>query len=129
MNQFTVGDKSDPSERPIEPDRRQKKNACSTLLTRICIACRCRKERHLLIKVTVDYKTYEVVLGDENRRCNGRSAYLCKKQSCVTQALKGTRLRAALEGRKGKNLANRRTIKWPLEPQLIQQISAQCAEG
>src|ERR1700730_6081950 len=113
MNQFTVGDKSDPPEGPLQCDRKDKKSASSTLLTRICVACRCRKERHLLIKLTVDYKTYALVLSDANRRCNGRSAYLCRSQACLTQALKGTRLRAALEGRKGKNLANQRTIKWP----------------
>jgi len=129
MKPSPVSDKSDPDSGVSNGAGDGEKSRVSTLLTRICVACRCRKARDQMVKLTVDHASFELVLNQGNRHCNGRSAYLCKSQSCLTQALKGTRLRAALEGRKGKNLKNHRTIKWPLEPQLIQEISAQCAEA
>ncbi|HEY9778212.1 MAG TPA: YlxR family protein [Planktothrix sp.] len=96
-------------------------------LVRLCVACRSFKPRENLIRLTVETSTGALKLNDGNTPVHGRSAYLCRSQSCVTLALKG-RLKGALEGRKGKELPNRRSVRWPLEPQLIQQISSQCTE-
>lgn len=96
---------------------------------RICVACRSIKPRAELIRLTVHAESGTVFIHEDSDKRNGRSAYLCNAEKCVTQALKGTRLKAALEGRKAKNLPNRRSVKWPLEPQLIQWIWERCAEA
>ncbi|HEY9714309.1 MAG TPA: DUF448 domain-containing protein, partial [Chroococcales cyanobacterium] len=62
------------------------------------------------------------ILNRNGRQAHGRSAYLCPTETCIQQALKGTRLKYALEGRKVKGSENRRVISWPLESQIIQQI-------
>jgi len=96
---------------------------------RLCVACRRMKPRTELIRLTADNLTGHVRINHEKPPLMGRSVYLCRSQSCLAQALKGNRLKGALEGRKGKNLANRRTVKWPLEAQLIHDISCQCTEA
>jgi predicted RNA-binding protein YlxR (DUF448 family) len=95
---------------------------------RMCIACRQKKPRASLLRITVDFKTHNVYLNQGSSSTHGRSCYLCPLQSCLTQALKGTRMKAALEGRKVKGAEKNRTINWPLEPQLIQVISSRCTE-
>jgi predicted RNA-binding protein YlxR (DUF448 family) len=95
---------------------------------RLCIICRTARPRDLLVRLTADNRTSEVRLNRGKPHIDGRSVYFCRKQSCLTALLKGTRLKFSLEGRKGKNLQNQRTIKWPVEPQLIREISAECTE-
>jgi hypothetical protein len=83
------------------------------------------------VKLTVDHVTNEVhlkILQQESRKIFGRSAYLCRSQKCLAAALKGVRLRYALEGRKSKGSVTKRSIRWPLEPQLIKVIEEHCTE-
>ncbi len=96
---------------------------------RLCVSCRRMKPRTELIRLTADNLTGYVRINHEKPPLMGRSVYLCRSQTCLAQALKGNRLKGALEGRKGKNLANRRTVKWPFETQLIHDISCQCTEA
>jgi predicted RNA-binding protein YlxR (DUF448 family) len=95
---------------------------------RLCVVCRNFRPRNELLRLTLETSTGAVKLNCGKEPVHGRSAYLCRSQTCLAQALKGARLKVALEGRKGKNVQNRRTVKWPLEPQLIQQITSQCTE-
>ena len=123
-------------------------------LARMCIGCRKFKPRAELIRITAASDSSEIRINQpanlsrtlrprseagsgnqfepqrqkKNPVINGRSAYICRSKQCVTQVLKGTRLKMSLEGRKGKNVQNRRTVKWPLEPQLIQEILSECTE-
>jgi predicted RNA-binding protein YlxR (DUF448 family) len=108
-----------------ETERATDAKACPT---RLCIICRTARPRDLLVRLTADNQTGEIKLNKGKPPVEGRSVYFCRKQSCLTQLLKGTRLKLSLEGRKGKNLQNRRTIKWPVEPQLILEITAECTE-
>jgi hypothetical protein len=48
--------------------------------------------------------------------------------ACAQQALKGARLKVAIEGRIKKSKQNKRSIQWPLEPQLIYEIERLCTE-
>lgn len=105
---------------------------------RLCVGCRKMKPRDELLRLTVDYRTGAVILNNERQRATGRSAYLCLREDCVTKAQKGSRLRQALEGRKRRqkgvskkavasvNQENARTVRWPLEPQLIKAITDLC---
>ncbi len=72
------------------------------LSTRICVACRLKKAQKDLIRLTCDFQTGEVYLNAGDKRLSGRSCYLCRQKTCVDQALKGLRLKGALEGRKVK---------------------------
>ena len=87
--------------------------------------------RSEMVRLTVDHATHAVILKSDpakDRSISGRSAYVCKKQSCVDQALKGTRLRYALEGRRQKDAPPARRIGWPLESQLIHTMRSKCTE-
>lgn len=84
-----------------------------------------------MLQLTVDHATHIVILKTEkaqDRLVNGRSAYLCKNQSCLEQALKGTRLKHALEGRKQKGSPPLRRVGWPLESQLIHSMRTKCTD-
>lgn len=85
-----------------------------------------------MLRLVVDSKSMDVVVmppaESERPVAHGRSAYLCAEQKCVDQALKGTRLRFALEGRRVKGVEKRRTIRWPLEPQLMNDMSRLCTD-
>jgi len=85
-----------------------------------------------MIRLTVDYRSNEVRFNQgsatEGAIVLGRSAYLCGSKRCFSEALKGARLKFALEGRRSKISANKRQIRWPLEPQLIKLISSKCTE-
>lgn len=99
----------------------------------MCIACRKLTPRNEMLKLTANHQTNEVVLRSNSKQASdrkicGRSAYLCKNQSCLDQALKGTRLRNALEGRRTKDAPPRRRIAWPLESQLIHTMRTKCTE-
>src|SRR5215471_12710797 len=99
---------------------------------RLCIACRTMRPRSELMRLTVDYQTGSVGLNSQEVSLKspvmGRSAYICFSVQCVEQALKGHRLKGALEGRKKKGTPNKRSIQWPLEPQLIKDMSRLCTE-
>jgi predicted RNA-binding protein YlxR (DUF448 family) len=143
-----VPDNATETKVPQEPQQQLQSPA------RMCIGCRRFKPRGELIRITAVTDSNDIKVnqppnrpptlerrseagsGDQfepqrqtkNPAINGRSAYICKSKQCITQVLKGTRLKMALEGRKGKNVQNRRTVKWPLEPQLIQEILSECTE-
>lgn len=59
---------------------------------------------------------------------SGRSAYLCRNAKCLETALKTTKLKHALEGRKKKDAPSSRRISWPLESELIQRLRAECTD-
>ena len=84
------------------------------------------------MRLTVDYQTGSLELNSQEVSLKspvmGRSAYICLSVQCVEQALKGHRLKGALEGRKKKGMPNKRSIQWPLEPQLILVIKGMCTE-
>lgn len=94
----------------------------------MCVACRKSRPRSDLLRLTVDSQDGVVKLNPGSAKINGRSAYLCPSSNCLNLALKGTRLKYALEGRKVKGSNKQRSISWPLESQLIQVISAGCTE-
>jgi len=100
---------------------------------RTCIVCRADRPQEQFIRLTVDFSSNEVRLNEQNDQTgkphiHGRSAYFCRSSSCAQAALKNTRLKLALEGRKKKGTPPKRSISWPLEPQLIKLISAECTE-
>jgi predicted RNA-binding protein YlxR (DUF448 family) len=98
---------------------------------RICLVCRRSRPRPELLQLTVDHVTNEVYLVSssvKSRQIFGRSAYLCRSQKCLTGALKGTRLKHALEGRKAKEKAQKRSIRWPLAAQFITVVEGECTE-
>jgi predicted RNA-binding protein YlxR (DUF448 family) len=82
-----------------------------------------------LIRLTVDFATQRVMVNDKTHRAHGRSAYLCRVKACVNQALKGTRLKFALNGRAVKGVPTKRSIKWPLEEQVISDLLGMCPEA
>ena len=59
---------------------------------------------------------------------SGRSAYLCRDAKCLEIALKTTKLKQALEGRKRKGVPSWRKIPWPLEAQLIHSMRTECTD-
>src|SRR5437868_9749 len=82
-----------------------KTNTQSAKLLRMCLACRQMQPRGDLARLTVNHRTNEVFINLAtlvNRVECGRSAYLCRNPKCVEQALKGNRMRNALEGGRGK---------------------------
>ena len=99
---------------------------------RICVGCRQKKPRSSLLCLTVDHTSNVVALSGKGSSLkaaiHGRSAYICALKSCLDQALKGTRLKAALEGRKIKGNEKKRSISWPLDPQLIHDMSLRCTD-
>ena len=109
---------------------RKNKNE-SIFRSRLCVTCRREKSRNELLRLTFDYKTKQVQLNGssaQDRLLNGRSAYLCRQISCVDSALKGNRLRIALEGRKPKGQPSRRQIAWPLASQLVHTVRSMCTD-
>jgi predicted RNA-binding protein YlxR (DUF448 family) len=85
-----------------------------------------------MIRLTVDHCSNEVHFNQASvalkGKLLGRSAYLCGSQECLAAALKGTRLKYALEGRRAKGVPPKRSIQWPLEPQLMKLIASKCTE-
>jgi uncharacterized protein len=99
---------------------------------RLCLACRRLQERNALVRLTVDFRSGNVLLNRSpsgREAVLGRSAYLCKSRLCLEQALKGHRLKSALEGGRGRKENPRRHIKWPLEPSLIHTLTRTCTES
>lgn len=100
---------------------------------RMCTACRQFRPREQLVRLTVDWRSGEVLLNVARlvqRPIQGRSTYLCPLPACIEQALKGNKLRSALQGGRGKKLGTAlRAIKWPLEPQLINTLRTMCTES
>ena len=62
---------------------------------RMCVACREMKPKKELIRVV---RTVEgEIVADETGRKNGRGAYLCRSEACLSKALKTRALDRALE--------------------------------
>ncbi|MBX9880147.1 MAG: YlxR family protein [Candidatus Obscuribacterales bacterium] len=90
------------------------------------MSCRSFAPQSQLIRLTADNASGQVIARFDcltyphsDSPVIGRSAYLCPNAKCVEEALKGTRLKFALSGRKVKGQASKRSITWPLESQLI----------
>lgn len=52
---------------------------------RMCIACRQMKPKGELIRIV---KSNDTVMLDESKRRDGRGAYICKNDECITAAKK-----------------------------------------
>lgn len=116
----------------VENETKAKDEERLRICIRICVACRRETSRNELIRLTFDYKSKKLHLNTgtpQDRFVCGRSAYLCRNISCVDQALKGNRLRIALEGRRPKNQESRRKVGWPLESQLVHVLRQSCTEA
>lgn len=62
---------------------------------RICVGCREKKPKRDLLRLV---RTPEGnVLLDPGGKISGRGAYICRRLSCLTKALKGKRLEKNLE--------------------------------
>jgi predicted RNA-binding protein YlxR (DUF448 family) len=97
----------------------QKKNL------RLCVACRSKHPQGHLLRVSCHYQTGQLALGESQ----GRSAYLCKKESCLKQVLTTNKLKMALEGRRKKGVVSSRRIAWPLEVHIIEAITQECSNN
>ena len=91
------------------------------------------KGRQELMRITCDFQNRNVMLnktavGGKSPTAQGRSAYVCKTTACLELALKTTKLKYGLEGRKKKGAENVRRVSWPLEAQLIQSLFAECSD-
>lgn len=99
---------------------------------RLCLVCRQYFSQEQLLRLTAQSASGSVVLNQAQRgaaRVCGRSAYVCCALSCVEAALKGTRLKQALQGRKLKGAPQKRSVAWPLESQLIHTMRTKCTES
>ena len=54
---------------------------------RKCAGCNEKFDRKLMIKITKDHKTGEIIPNPDNLTF-GRSIYVCKNQKCIEQAFK-----------------------------------------
>ena len=63
---------------------------------RKCIGCGNLISRSLMIKITKEHLTGEVIVNPDSKTF-GRSVYLCYNQNCIEQALKKNRLGKALK--------------------------------
>ncbi len=63
---------------------------------RQCCFCRSYKIKDELIKITKNHKTGELELNN-NRNITGRSAYICKNENCISNALKKKKIETALK--------------------------------
>lgn len=110
---------------------REKLSASTSQHLRLCIACRKFSPQTSLLRLTVDRRSGTVALNQAQSgaaRVCGRSAYICASNSCLDAALKGTRLKQALQGRKLKGAPEKRSVAWPLESQLIHTLRSKCTE-
>lgn len=99
------------------------------------MACRKLTESNELIRLTYDFASAKLELnstvlagGKTGQKLSGRSAYLCRSSQCLEMALKNTKLKHALEGRRKKGVASWRKVAWPLEAQLIQALWRECTD-
>ncbi len=63
---------------------------------RQCCFCRHYKNKNDLIRITKDYKTGELKLNN-NQIIMGRSAYICKNEDCISNALKKRKIEISLK--------------------------------
>lgn len=63
---------------------------------RQCISCRHLFPRETLTRLTVDKRTGEFTL-DNDPPLQGRSAYVCRKSACLSEALKGKKFQRTLK--------------------------------
>lgn len=106
-------------------------SAVSVARKRMCIACRKHLPPENLLRLTVDFATGQVRLNEaspSSSHISGRSAYICCLLNCLEAAMKGTRLKQALQGRKLKGAPEKRQVAWPLESQLIHTLRCKCTE-
>ena len=85
------------------------------------------------MRITCDFRNRNVMLNKaavpgHTETVQGRSAYVCKTAACLELALKTTKLKYGLEGRKKKGQENAKRVSWPLEAQLIQSLFAECSD-
>lgn len=106
---------------------------------RLCVACRKLTESNELIRLTYDFASAKLEVNSSSsiateagektgQKLSGRSAYLCRSSQCLEMALKNTKLKHALEGRRKKGVASWRKVAWPLEAQLIQALWRECTD-
>ena len=55
-------------------------------ILRTCVACRAQKDKRDLIRVVKDNNGQVFI--DTTHKANGRGAYVCNKDTCVTKAIK-----------------------------------------
>ncbi|MBY0449157.1 MAG: YlxR family protein [Cyanobacteria bacterium] len=67
----------------------------------MCVACRQEFPRETLLRLTLTPDGVVLNLGPEtgpeSRHFQGRSAYVCREQTCRTQAIRGKKLQRALK--------------------------------
>ena len=62
---------------------------------RMCIACRRLYERNILLRIVRIANTGKIVISND-RKIQGRSAWLCQSVSCIRKAVKEHRVDKAL---------------------------------
>lgn len=65
-------------------------------LERRCAGCGKLNSRENMIRITKEFKTGKPLLNPDSK-IFGRSAYLCYNQSCITKALKKSKLNKVLK--------------------------------
>jgi len=80
---------------------------------RMCVACRIMQPKRDLIRIvkTADGK----LVVDPTGKCNGRGAYICRKEECLNKALKSKAIERALEA--------------PASPELLLRLKEAMGDG
>jgi len=74
-----------------------------SLLKRKCIACGGLFDRNLLIRIMCEHKSKNIIINPDNKTF-GRSAYLCKNNECLKNAIKKQRFLKVLKTNIEENL-------------------------
>ncbi len=61
------------------------------MFERRCLGCNEKKDKKFLIKITKDHKSGEIIINPESTKF-GRSAYICKSETCINTAFKKDKL-------------------------------------
>lgn len=92
------------------------------IINRKCCFCQKIFNREELIKITLDYKTNELVINPSSK-IQGRSVYICQEKSCIDGAFKKKRIFKALKKCINKNLKEEEEkIKAVLESILVLKL-------
>lgn len=70
---------------------------------RKCIACGKMENKLELIKITREYKTKNIVVAPDNNTF-GRSAYICKNEICINNAIRKGKIFKVLRVKNVNNL-------------------------
>lgn len=65
---------------------------------RQCCACKSVKQKEELIRITINSKTKELQI-NENNEVQGRSVYICKNIECIEKALKYKKIGVSLKSK------------------------------